>query len=731
MPVQQLFNFRPQLCQILLSSSLLLGATSHACGPDFAWRLLEHRNVTMQELPETNFQYEMSQWATPLKGLPVIPTTTETWLEADALSAQMLAEKRKLSPSQFSQLQTLRPQLGTLTDAELRQSTAGFPVSSQLYLLGAAAFQQGQLTLAEDYFLQVLALPKTLQHPYDLWALYSLARSYRLQGVPDAALQTFDKLQQQVSAGAADPLNLAISSLGEQARLHLEQQAWGTAIQRYAQQYAQGDISGYASLKLLAKQLINLPTAQLEPLLTDPNVQRLLVAWLLSTFSNYGYDNTSGILSEAQIGQHQQVVRLLAAQPILNSSPAQLEKLAALLYQNGQYDSTAALLPKLGDGGLAWWLRAKMALRAGKLDQARAAYAKAAQAFPKDQIWGDRFSPSWQTETLNPHCRVQAEQAILSLNQGDYLEAFDQLWQANQYYWQDAADIAERVLTVDELQQYVDRQIHAPDDQSLADRNQDGKINEDDSYYPLPNNQRMRELLGRRLLRDGRYDGAAAYFRPALRPAAQQYIDAHQQAERRWQLPISRAEHLYHAATLARQQGLELLGYENAPDYAIWDGGFGGEERTDHSASSQWLKAEEQQRLQHSAAVPNIRWHYRHLAAELANQAADHLPPRSQAFAASLCHASKWMAQTDLPAMQDYYQRYLNQGAYVNWGAEFGKTCPEPDFDRAQMRQLHYVWYDVKPQLRPYKNVIYTVSAGTGLLLLAGIGWQVRRRWRP
>jgi len=46
------------------------------------------------------------------------------------------------------------------------------------------------------------------------------------------------------------------------------------------------------------------------------------------------------------------------------------------------------------------------------------------------------------------------------------------------------------------------------------------------------------------------------------------------------------------------------------------------------------------------------------------------------------------------------------------------------------MRQFHYIWYDVKPQLRPYKNVIYTVSAGTGLLLLAGIGWQVRRRWR-
>lgn len=728
MPVQYRFKSAAYLSTLMLCSGLLLTAQTQACGPDFGWRLLEHRSTALQEMPETNFQYEMTQWSTPLKGLPQITDSDNNWRDPELPSAQALIEKKLLISTQFARLEAIRPQLNLMSDAQLRQASQGFPVNSQLYLLGAAAFAQSDLALAQSYFLQVLALPKAQQKEYGLWAQYSLARGFRLQGMPDAALQTFQKIQQQVMAGTSDPLNLGISSLGEQARLHLQQDAWGMAIDLYAQQYAQGDIGGYASLKLLVKQLLNLPAEQLHVQLDSPQVQRLLVAWLLSTFSNYGYQNSGGGLTTTEVLKHQQIVRLLAAQPQLNSTPVQLEKLAALLYQNGLYDSSAALLPKLGDSGLAWWLRAKIALRAGQVNQARAAYAKAALAFPKEQVWGDRYSASWSNETVNPHCRVQAEQAVLSLNQGDYLEAFDQLWQANEYYWQDTADIAERVLTLDELKQYVDQKIDAPSEKILADRNQDGNIDDTDQYYPLPNSQKMRELLGRRMLRDGRYTGVITYFRPELRAAAEQYIEARQAAESRWQLPISRAKHLYTAAILARTQGLELLGYENSPDYAVWAGGFGGEDSSVAAAKDFWVTTDELKRQQHSKAQPNVRWHYRNIAAELANQAADTLPPRSQAFAATLCHASQWMSQTDLVAMRDYYQRYLNQGAYVAWGADFGKHCPEPAFKQAQIRQINYVWYDVKPQLRPYKTAIYAGLGGSGMLLLGGIGWLIRRR---
>jgi hypothetical protein len=88
------------------------------------------------------------------------------------------------------------------------------------------------------------------------------------------------------------------------------------------------------------------------------------------------------------------------------------------------------------------------------------------------------------------------------LQRGDYLQAFDQLYRSNDIYWFDAATVAERVLTVDELKHYVDTQVPAP---PLTQQDRD-------NYVPLPVAAKLRNLLGRRLLREARYDEAPAYF---------------------------------------------------------------------------------------------------------------------------------------------------------------------------------------------------------------------------
>ena len=61
-----------------------------------------------------------------------------------------------------------------------------------------------------------------------------------------------------------------------------------------------------------------------------------------------------------------------------------------------------------------------------------------------------------------PECRVAGEQAILALNRGDYLQAMDLLYRGKALYWADVADVAERVLTVDELKGFVDKHAPAP-----------------------------------------------------------------------------------------------------------------------------------------------------------------------------------------------------------------------------------------------------------------------------
>ena len=214
------------------------------------------------------------------------------------------------------------------------------------------------------------------------------------------------------------------------------------------------------------------------------------------------------------------------------------------------------------------------------------------------------------------------------------------------------------------------------------------------------------------------------YFVSAeLQQAAREYGAAREQAEDAW-TAIGRAEGYYQAARLARSQGMELLGYELGPDQA-WNGGnYGGE--LDKPVQAGGLLTAEEARLQNaSAAQPNRRYHYRWVAADLADRAADLLPPRSQAFAAVLCKASGWINYRDLDGARRYYQRYVKQGPYVEWAGNFGFDCQEPDFARARELAWEQREQAVRQALRPFKYALPLVLLA---LIASAIYWQRRRR---
>jgi hypothetical protein len=81
---------------------------------------------------------------------------------------------------------------------------------------------------------------------------------------------------------------------------------------------------------------------------------------------------------------------------------------------------------------------------------------------------------------------------------------------------------------------------------------------------PLPVAAKLRNLLGRRLLREARYDEAPAYFDSLdLQKKATWYGQLRHDAESKW-WPSKRAFAYFHAATLARFNGMELLGYDGS-----------------------------------------------------------------------------------------------------------------------------------------------------------------------
>ena len=669
---------------LCLSLSLPLGSAL-ACGPDFPMRLLDNRGQSLAELPEGNFRFEISRLGHAVAGLKNVSETAYNMEAPDYAEQRDKAEQSGLTAEQQARVKQLR----SLTDAqEVESQGASLPPELKLYLAGAVAFNAGDHGLAAEYFQKVLALPADQRVLRSTWAAYSLGRalfamSSEADAGPDVLAQSakaFEQARQLSIDGFSDPLELGVASLGEEARVARTAGDWNRAIELYATQNLQGSAVGYTSLKLLVADLAALPEDQLAVLLEGKPVQQLVTASLISRLGWSFGDQPPNELK---------LIKLL--QNSTRGSLDNADRLAAVNYQQGDYASAKAFLEHAGDGGLAWWLRAKLAVRDGDKNAAAAAYAKAAQAFPQNESWGERRTPDWDFETLQPKCRVEGESAILALQRGDYLQAFDQLYRSKEIYWFDAATVAERVLTVDELKQYVDTQVPAPPPLTQQDR---------DNYVQLPVAAKLRNLLGRRLLREERYDEAPAYFENVeLQHKATWYGQWRHDAESKW-WPTKRAFAYYQAATLARFDGMELLGYEMSPDYATFGGNY-SLENSELKVGSLVAEGEVKRQLA-SAALPDQRYHYRFVATALASRAADNLPHSSAAFAAVLCDAAGW--NSSLEEESAFYQRYVKEGPYVYWAVNFGLHCPYPDFQNADKRYVTQALDPVRSALRPYKK---------------------------
>lgn len=699
---------------LCLSLSLPLGSAL-ACGPDFPLRLLDNRSQSLADLPEGNFSFEVNRLGHAIAGLKHVTVATlspgDGYGESPGYSEQReQAEQAGLTAEQ----QALVKQLRGLTDSrQVEEQGASLPAELKLYLAGAVAFNAGDHRLSAEYFQKVLALPADQRALRSTWAAYSLGRALfamvsEVDAGPDLLDQSrkaFEQTRQLSIDGFSDPLELGVASLGEEARVARTAGDWNSAIELYATQNLQGSAVGYTSLKLLMADLAAMPEEQLAGLLKGKQVQKLVTASLISRLGwSFGEQPPNEL----------KLIKLLQ-----NSTRGGLDnadRLAAMNYQQGDYTSAKAFLEHAGDGGLAWWLRAKLAVRDGDKATAAAAYAKAAQVFPQNESWGERRTPDFDYETLQPKCRVEGESAILALQRGDYLQAFDQLYRSQDLYWFDAATVAERVLTLDELKHYVDTQVPAPPELTQQER---------DNYVPLPVAAKLRNLLGRRLLREGHYEEAPGYFdNDGLRHKARLYGQQRLAADSAW-WPTRRASLLFNAAWTAREWGMDILSYEMSPDYAT----FGG----NYSLESTELKVgplvaeDEVKRQQASAAQPDQRYHYRFVATALASRAADNLPHTSQAFAAVLCEAAGW--NSSLEEQRALYQRYVKEGPFVSWAADFGHQCPYPDFQNADKRYVTQVTDATRSALRPYKTVL---QAGSVLaVVVAAFLLIVRRRRTP
>ncbi|HET6554283.1 MAG TPA: hypothetical protein VFG49_12160 [Dyella sp.] len=790
------------------------GAVAWACGPMFPNQLLDHRDATLKAVPQNSFAFEAMHLLPATDALATdrssprddvaVATGEDAAAAALGVTAAQLARINTLKALDDSD--AAYAQGGDLPE-DLRAYTAGaVDMAKDQQDKAAARFEQVLAMPAEQAKLRSVWAAYMLGVVHAARVHASTSDADAFQRERGAAAKAFQLARARAVEGASDTQGLAIASFGEEARLYLyghgKQCSWrdlyavatddagdgdsdshnlgfdGTCgdgiasadfkrtITLYAAQAGHQSDSGVQSLVAIADFVMRHPT-RVDELIDSPVPQRLLVAYALARIDGASSDSAAGTTTRKVDARLTALVQAIVKRG--TDQVAGADRLASLAYEVGDYALAAQLAGK-SSGPLAEWVRAKIALQKGDLAAAHAAYAAAAKAFPKEGDAQAAIEPS------NVHL-ITGEQGVLALARGEYVEAMGHLYDAALAvggdgndddeddagigYGNDAFYVAERVLTVDELKHFVD--MRSPASPVPA------KANEVDGYgrvqFPLADD--LRWLLARRLMRTGRYEEAQVYFpadddprvaiadedgksRPAnLRSKASTYAKALHESEHAW-TDIGKAQALYAAASIAREDGMEILGFEQNPDFRDNGGSFQGGSGQDRESMKQAFVTEgERQRYSDSEAKPYNRFHYRYVATEEAGRAADLLPPRSQAFAAVLCKAAGWMLEGP-PDYEDHYQyygdpapsqpsermrrataiyqRYVKQGPYVEWAEDFGRHCQAPDFDRARALKRSQQVARLKHAVHRY----FHYGLGAFVLVLAGLATGlVYRRRRP
>ncbi|HSZ58798.1 MAG TPA: hypothetical protein VK797_24225 [Tepidisphaeraceae bacterium] len=653
-----------------LAAVCVLAIPAGACGPFFPNQLLFNSGQAVTWAPVADFHREMMRILPPRPAFAAVrPENGDAFDQSvaidvaelsDALARRGEAERQRRAI--VEEYQSIRQRLAghardAMFDSEKGVATRpapldfvpprGLPKEFEQYLLGLIRFEQGNVAGARAAWQSLLDLPAAQRPCRTVWAQFMMGKSY-LHDDSARAVEAFSKVRQLVAGGQRDSLGLASASFGWEAKAELDQQHYAQAMGLYLQQLAGRDQTAISSLAAVCAEVFQrADTGLLSELARDPNAARVLTGYTLAQ----GGPFREGAPSKA-------LAAWLAA--VESSGLGQVvgtERLAWAAYQRGDMSAAQRWVAKApSNAPLALWVRAKLLLRAGKMDAAAAMLARAAHAFPEDEAWAG-VSGSYEPEelssgaTLYPHRRAMAELGTLELARGNYVDALDELLRAG--WWLDAAYVAERVLTPDELIAYVER-------------------NCPEGSFP-----QLRHLLARRLTRIGRWKQARPYFPMELRPVLDQYIGAIRKGHDKTLAASARAESLWQAAQIARWSGMDLLGTELAPDGFENGGSFqNGTVPTARRESKDELLpplADELRRSAQSAPQPARRWHYRYTAADHAWAAALLMPSDTDVLASVLCEAGGWLKGQDPGAADRFYKALVTRCPHTELGRQAGK----------------------------------------------------------
>jgi hypothetical protein len=518
-----------------------------------------------------------------------------------------------------------------------------------------------------------------------------LGRSWHAED-PVRAAQHYAQTRELAAQGFADTLGLATASIGWEARLAYEKRDLPRAIALYLEQAAAGDPTATMSLWRCCNKVHALDDAALGELARTPHGRAIVTAWLVSE-NRFEWELVQpAVVRPAGLGP-----RWIAA--IERSGAAEVpfaDIIAWGAYQSGQFEAARRWAARAGAAAPhAAWITAKLALRDGRVDEAAALLAKAVRAMPPTDPW---YQSSEDGHPDAPAARdlASGEAGVLHLTARQYAEALDFFMLGG--HWIEAAYVAERVLTTEELVAQVDARAARPDAAPIDDfahAREQGRMvitpataSED---FAHARERQLRALLGRRLAREGDFTRAQRYLPATLAPLVARLAVCLADGRSPSRTAEQRAAALTEAARLMRHRGMEMVGTELGPDGARTNGGFDSEDmlaarKGIAEARFVAVQEDESRRASATAVAPWRRFHYRYLASDLAWDAAELLPDGEQRTAALLCEAGSWLKNRDPKAADRFYKAMVRRCGATPLGIEADKLRWFPtlaDEDRA------------------------------------------------
>jgi hypothetical protein len=570
----------------------------------------------------------------------------------------------------------------------------GLPAEFEGYFRGAVLYYQGKPAEARQCWQAVLDLPAERSRYRATWAAYMIGRSLWAED-PAGAAKWFPKVRELAKAGYRDSMGLAAASYGWQGRAELAQGHYEQAVDLYLLQARSGDSFALASLRDTCRSILKEKPDVLQRVVKHDPTRQLVTAYIVSK---------GGPLE--QTPEHAVSLAWLgAAEAAGLKDVGDADKLAWAAYAMGEYAVARRWLDRCKqDAPIANWVEAKLLLRAGKTDEAAKKLAQAVAALPRapgpwqQQQQDEDNARGGEDRYYADRPTAAGELATLRLHRGQYVEALDLLYRNG--WWADAAFVAERVLTVDELAQYVDKNWPRPlaPPAGEAEEGAKAKIKVPPIEPPPPPRGDLRHLLARRLARDGQLQRATKYMPEDYRPALGEYARQLAVGKDAKQSQEHRAAALWKAAQTLRQDGMELMGYELEPDAAIWGGSYeygladsrlngylaytfvdGKDVSKRVELKVAPVSADEKKRVAQSEADPNKRYHYRYKAADLAWQAAELMPDGSDQAALALCEGGSWLKNRDPKAADRFYKALVRRCGQTKLGrsAEAAKWFPD------------------------------------------------------